>query len=221
MSPDLENTPEGKYTLDEWAECLEGFLAHIPVARWMNHPSRNACASHKLEQISRARAFGLRVPKTLLTQDEGELRRFFEACDGQVIVKPLAGGYVERPDKEDDTLIYTNSLGVEELSDLDDLVGCPTLFQQRIDKSTDVRITIIDNDVHAVSLTALDPDGLQRCDIRRNNMEDVQYQVIQVPKLIHGILMRFMEHYELRFAAIDMVIDTDGNWYFLEINPNG
>ena len=30
-----------------------------------------------------------------------------------------------------------------------------------------------------------------------------------------------MEHYELRFGAIDMVVSAAGDWYFLEINPNG
>ena len=93
----LGSSPEAKYTLSEWAECLEGFLAHIPYALWMNYPSRNAIASHKLEQISQAGQCGLRLPKTLLTQDQQELRAFYEICNGRVIVKPLAGGYVERP----------------------------------------------------------------------------------------------------------------------------
>ena len=128
----LESSSEGKYTLSEWTECLEGFFAHIPVSRWMNHPTVNALASHKLEQLSRARELGLRVPKTLLTQNKEELRAFYESCDQQIIVKPLAGGYVERGREEVDSLIYTNRVSPEELANLEDLAACPTLFQEYV-----------------------------------------------------------------------------------------
>jgi D-alanine-D-alanine ligase-like ATP-grasp enzyme len=30
-----------------------------------------------------------------------------------------------------------------------------------------------------------------------------------------------MKHYGLRFAAIDFVVDVEGQWFFLEINPGG
>src|SRR5690242_15882929 len=43
----------------EWSEALEGWLAQIPQQRWMNHPALNAMASHKIEQLSRARSLGL------------------------------------------------------------------------------------------------------------------------------------------------------------------
>lgn len=217
----LESSPEGKYTLSEWAECLEGFLAHIPVTRWMNHPTVNALASHKLEQLSRAEELGLRVPETLLTQDEEELRAFHKTCNQRIIVKPLAGGYVERSKEEVDTLIYTNRVSPEEIANLEDLVTCPTFFQQYVEKSADVRITVVDDDLHAVTLKAADPDGSQRCDIRRNNMADVRYENIELPNEIRSKLIELVRFYELRFGAIDMVIDVEGNWYFLEINPNG
>src|SRR5437870_1385043 len=40
--PAVPDSHEGRYTLDEWAEAVEGLLAHIPRARWMNHPIWNA-----------------------------------------------------------------------------------------------------------------------------------------------------------------------------------
>jgi len=133
----------------------------------------------------------------------------------------LAGGYIERADSQTDTLIYTNALDKSHLSNLDDLELCPTLFQHFLKKSADVRITIVDGRITTVSLTARESDGSQRCDIRRNNMEDVAYQLIDLPGPIRDKLMRLMGHYSLRFAAVDMVIDTEGKWYFLETNPNG
>src|SRR6266545_4399106 len=42
---------ERQHVAAEWGEALEGFLAHIPVRRWINHPTANVLASHKLEQL--------------------------------------------------------------------------------------------------------------------------------------------------------------------------
>jgi hypothetical protein len=92
----LEETPEGRLTIDEWAEAIEGFLAHIPKHLWVNHPALNVAASQKLEQLTVAAQIGLSVPRTLVTQDQSELREFFGSCGEKMIVKPLSAGYVER-----------------------------------------------------------------------------------------------------------------------------
>ena len=138
-----------------------------------------------------------------------------------VIAKPMARGYVERPHDQADSLIYTNRLSKADLEDLDDLPVCPTLFQEYIDKKCDIRITVVDSSLSAVELRAEDRAGSQRCDIRRNNMEDVTYRRTRLPEEVACKVKELMEHYHLRFSAVDMVVGRDGHWYFLEINPNG
>jgi glutathione synthase/RimK-type ligase-like ATP-grasp enzyme len=217
----LDDTPEGRFVYGEWVEALEGFFGHIDQDRWINHPSRNVAASHKIEQLTTARALGFRIPDTLVTQDAGKLRAFFSKHDGKIIVKPMVSRYVERPDGQMKSLVYTNKVDASHLEKLDDLPASPTLFQQRIDKSRDVRITVVGEHIHAVALTAREPDGSQRCDIRRNNMEDVEYQEIACPAEVARGVKTLMGRYGLRFAAIDMAIGADGLWYFFEVNPNG
>lgn len=217
----LTGYPEGEYILDEWSEALESFLAHISIDRWVNHPANNSRASSKLEQLTTAKQFDLMIPSTLVTQNADELRQFFTKHGGQVIVKPMASGQVRRESENADSLIYTNPIREADLSDLTDLRACPTFFQHLIPKVSDIRITIVDSDFHAVELLAADPDGRQRCDIRRNNMNDVIYSAIDLPHDIECKLKKLMSRYGLRFGAIDMVVDRQGSWYFLEINPNG
>ncbi len=217
----FDGSPEGKYALSEWTEAIEGFFSHIPKERWLNFPSANSVASNKLGQLSSAAKIGFLVPPTLVTQEPDDLRRFFEEHQGKIIAKPMAPAYISRPDSEKDTLIYTNRIGPEDLQCLDDLTCCPTLFQQLVDKRTDVRITIVDEEIHAVSLSASDVLGEQRCDIRRNNMADVDYELISVPPSIAKSLKELMKIYGLRFAAIDMAITKSGEWIFFEVNPNG
>jgi P4 family phage/plasmid primase-like protien len=138
----------------------------------MNHPSANAGASRKLEQLSVAAHLGIKVPDTLVTQEPEKLKAFYKKNQGRLIAKPLSTGYVERRKSEADSLIYTSRLNETDLENLDELSVCPTLFQQFVEKDYDVRITVVDSAMVAVKLEAKESDGTQRCDIRRNNMVD-------------------------------------------------
>ena len=218
---DVSDAAETHHMRQEWSAAFEGFLGRIQRDRWINHPADNACASHKLEQVSRAEKYGLLVPETLVTQSREELIHFFELNQGQVIVKPLTGGYLERDNPACDTVIYTNAVSPKDILAFSPFSACPTLFQERIDKTLDVRITVVDDEVHVVSLTAREPDGTQRLDVRRKRMEDVEYDVVDPPKELHARLVDYVRSYNLRFAAIDMAINTDGEWIFFELNPNG
>lgn len=211
---------EEKFALSEWGAAIDGFFAHVPLDLWMNHPASNYKASNKLEQLTSANAVGLQVPDTLVTQDPQALRDFFESHHGRVITKPLYQGYVEYADKND-ALIYTNQVSWSDLTKLDDLAQCPTFFQQCIAKQADYRITFVDGEFHTSELLALDDGGVQRCDIRRNNMDDVSARAINLPQQIEEKLRLMMKQYGLRFGAIDMALSTEGEWIFFEVNPNG
>lgn len=212
---------EGKFVESEWSEAIEGFLAHIPTRRWMNHPAHNAIASHKLEQLTRAEKVGLSIPDTLVTQNPMDVQQFWSRHKGRVITKPLFGGYLERNETAKDTQIYTNQIQIIHLSNLDCLRNCPTLFQQLIEKRLDIRICVIDQTCRGVGLLAPNRAGNERVDIRRNNMLDVQYVSVRIPSSISSRLIKLTKSYGLRFAAIDMAIDAKGTWIFFELNPNG
>jgi glutathione synthase/RimK-type ligase-like ATP-grasp enzyme len=204
----------------EWSEALEGWLAQIPTERWMNHPALNALASHKVEQLHRARYLGLTVPDTLVTQSGDTLRTFWHKHRGRLIVKPLAGGFIERAHRPDSN-IYTSVVRQEDLAEDADLALVPTLFQERIDKMTDVRLCVVDGSVSAVALKGSEESGSQRLDIRRDNMRDVAYSRVELPHTVRAQVLSLTRAYRLRFAAVDMAIDAANRWVFFELNPNG
>lgn len=210
-----------QHAADEWAEALEGFLAHIPLHKWINHPSSNFGASHKVHQLVTARACGLRVPSWLVTTDPRAAHEFLSEFGPKIIAKPLSGGYIERQRPEDDTLIYTQLIGQSHSGLFDRLPACPVLFQQQIEKRVDVRIIVVDHSMVAAALSSNDSDGKQRLDIRRDNMRDVHYAPIPVPATVAKSIRALMAQYRLRFSAMDFAIDTDGRWIFFEVNPNG
>ncbi|MDP6635322.1 MAG: hypothetical protein QGG42_10515 [Phycisphaerae bacterium] len=204
----------------EWSEAIEGFFASIPRKRWINHPAYNAIASSKLEQLTRASRFGLSVPDTILTRDPVVASRKWSQWKGAMVIKPLSPGEIKRADASDG-LLYTRRVKADDVKEFSLLPKCPTLLQQAVDKRVDVRVTVVDSDIHAVELSRRDDHGTQLQDIRRDNMTGVEYTHILIPEDVENCLLKLLRSYSLRFAAVDFVIDRLGEWYFLEINPNG
>ena len=217
--PGQGNVERKAHAESEWAEALDGFLAQIPQSRWINHPANNALASHKIEQLARAKAYGLNVPDTIVTQSAEGLREFYKKHDGKLVCKPLSSGAID--DAAGHHVIYSSAVKETDLEQTELLARCPTLFQERIEKQFDVRITCVDGHLVAVGMLAKTEAGKQRLDIRRNNMADVTHGQVDIPSAVRESLCEYVASYDLRFAAIDMAVNLEGDWIFFEINPNG
>jgi glutathione synthase/RimK-type ligase-like ATP-grasp enzyme len=212
---------ERAHAIEEWSSAFESFLTHIPNNLWINHPINNASASSKIEQLSRAKKLGLKTPKTLVTQSFEQVIEFEKECSSKLIIKPISHGHIERVDSKDDTLIYTSDVDLAQLYENRNLLSlCPSLFQEKVIKLFDVRVTIVDSDIFAIAIFA-SKDELQSTDIRRNNMEGVRYEAITLPFMLRHQILELCRSYQLRFAAIDLALTSNHEWIFFEINPNG
>lgn len=214
-----EDAGENHHINLEWAAALENFFSSVAKERWMNHPAKNVAASNKIHQLNQACRLGFQVPRFLLTNIPQEAKAFLLSAKSDCVIKPLASGYIER-NNGSDSLIYTNKVAAKHHETLELVRKCPVLLQYQVDKKCDVRITVVDHRITAVTLEST-KNGIQELDIRRNNMEGVHYSIIELPTSVKTQVKNLLEYYNLRFAAIDMAIDHKGNWWFFEINPNG
>jgi glutathione synthase/RimK-type ligase-like ATP-grasp enzyme len=216
------NNRENDHINREFSQAIEGFFAHIPEHKWMNHPVNIVQASHKFEQLTRATDFGLTIPNSLVTQSSGSLKAFWKETNGDIVIKPIASGYLEGTEEGKDSVIYTSVVQTHHFENLNQLVNCPSLFQEKIDKRIDIRINIIDGNIVACCLKKKDQKNDQQIvDIRRDNMHGVEYSLTKIPDKIQNALVTLIQSYKLRFAAIDMAVTKNDEWIFFEINPNG
>lgn len=89
------------------------------------------------------------------------------------------------------------------------------LVQATQPKIVDVRVTVVGRTLFAAEIHsggALD----WRRDHRR-----LSYRRCEVPDEIAEGVLALMGRLGLVFAALDFVVNRDGSWVFLEINPNG
>lgn len=200
----------------QWAELearigLGGLLALVP--NWLNHPSRIGYAEYKPVQLALAGEAGLLVPRTLITNDPDDALRFARET-GPVVYKPFSSP-VEHEGRR--MFVYTSPVEARELVD-DSIRLTAHLFQEHLEKAYEVRLTVVGEQLFAAALTARSAAG--RIDWR-SDYDAIEYAVTSVPDGVREGLLRMMRKLDLRFAAVDFAVTPSGEWYFLDLNPNG
>jgi glutathione synthase/RimK-type ligase-like ATP-grasp enzyme len=195
-----------------------GLLRSVSEVNWVNHPDVNRYANYKPLQLTRARACGFSVPRTLVTSDPDALAPFYEECHGHVIYKLLGKPVYYSNDQRSSFSAKTSIVTAEILKEAHRLHLAPALFQERIPKAFDVRITIIGPHIIATEIHPHSEEA--RLDFRRD-YEHVSYCPHQLPAMMKQQLVQLMKCFSLVYAAIDMIVTPADEYVFIEVNPNG
>ncbi|OKJ09130.1 ATP-grasp ribosomal peptide maturase [Kitasatospora sp. CB01950] len=204
----------------EWSRAeamagLGGVLASLDCV-WVNHPHANRRAGLKPLALATAARAGLTVPNTLITNEPDRARRFVRQLPGGVAAyKPLGS---TMPPQEDDgrVVLWTNRVAAEEI---DTGVSCTAhQFQRWVDKSHEVRLTAVGEELFAAEIHA--GSEASRIDFR-TDYDSLTYKVCGVPEVVADGVRSLMAAFGLRYAALDFLVDNDGIWFFVDLNPNG
>jgi glutathione synthase/RimK-type ligase-like ATP-grasp enzyme len=170
-------------------------------------------------QLELARAVGLELPRTLVTNEPDSVRAFFEQCGGRVMTKMMASFAVYEGGQEQ--VVFTNPLSAADLEDLEGLRLCPMTFQERVEKARELRVTIVGERVFSA---AIDSNAMERSrtDWRREGMAMIdRWQTCELPAEVERKLLALMDALGLNYGAADLIETPDGRLVFLEVNPAG
>jgi len=98
----------------------------------------------------------------------------------------------------------------------------PALFQERIPKKVELRVTVVGRKVFAAEIRSQEISRLH-IDWRmaREYGQDRYYGVYKLPQAIAERCVRLVRALGLCFGAIDLIVTPDDQYVFLEVNPNG
>jgi len=221
-SPRMADDLDERYRLmcvRESAAALKGFLDALHDARWVNDLQRERAAENKQRQLRLAARAGLRVPRTLVTNDPAAARQFFAETEGRTVAKMLSSFAVYDEGRE--LVVFTNPLKPEDLADLSGLSLCPVTFQELLPKSLELRVTVVG---HRVMSAALDSQVSARAahDWRCDGLRMIQdWRPYQLPLEVEEKILPLMDYFSLNYGAIDIILTPDGRHVFLELNPSG
>ena len=217
MSDDLDERYRAM-CVSESVAALEGFLDALHDARWVNDLERQRAAENKQRQLRLAARAGLRVPRTLVTNDPAAARQFFTETEGQTVAKLLRPLAVSMD--ADEPFVYTSRVREEDLAGVEALRHCPMVFQELIPKAYELRVAFVAGEVFA---GAIDASGTSRgqVDWRLVAPEECRWQTAQVPGEVVSGLRVLMSELGLVFGAVDLICTPAGEHVFLEVNPGG
>lgn len=210
-----DHTPAiAQYLQAEWSAILRS-LWNALEGRWLNCPFAILRAEDKPRQLSSARAVGFDIPETLVTNHAENATRFVAAAG--TVAKPLRHAMIE--DGDTGRVIFTSranatpkvSAAIEQ---------APIIFQREIAKRSDVRVIVVDKAVFATAIASQAHEETS-VDWRRGVRTDLEHTSIDLPDDVEGACVALTKKIGLRYAAIDLIEDQAGLFWFLEANPNG
>ena len=208
-----------KYVANEAYSAIRGITsAHFSGCRWMSFPAKIEAAEMKPYQLYVARKLGFSIPATIISSDPLAIQDFFLRHGGNVIVKPVRSGYIEVADGAFG--IYTRRLSRKDIELLETALPCPIIVQKEIPKEFDIRVTVVGRKVFTVAIDS-QTDPHAQIDWRRTENPDLPHQIHELPRRIKHLLIMLTHELGLSFAAIDLILNPEGKYFFLEVNPSG
>lgn len=192
----------------QWMSFIRN-LTFFEDAKWMNNPIETYKAENKLLQLKYAREVGLRIPNTLVTNNNS-----FKFDNPTVATKSLDTALFKINDKE--AFFYTNIMAVEGIK-LYDIGLFPVVIQDNLDPKVDYRVTIAGNKIYSAVILEHGKGISGDWRRRKNTLEFIDYEL---PDRIKEKCLMLLKRLRLSFGGIDLV-EHDNDFFFIEVNPTG
>ncbi len=186
---------------------------------WVNRPRAAEFAESKLAQLRAAHAAGLKVPDTVVGNDAAEVAALIARWN-RVVFKTF---YLQHWQSESSGRSYEMTVALLDASTPlpDAAIGVsPGIYQRYIDKVLDVRVTIIGGQLFAIQMQQ--SNGEAYLDWRPHSCdENMRTTVFNVSATLETKLRDMMQRLGIVFGCVDLVVDRQGEIYFLEVNQAG
>ncbi len=188
-----------------------------PDAFWVNPLASRPQADLKPVQLREAVRAGLAVPPTLISNDPARIREFLGGADGPVVYKPF---YPAQWEAEDEVaLLLTSEVRLEDLPEDEVLRLTPGIFQPRVPKAWELRVTYMGH--HAVAARLLTQESEATSLDWRLGSAGVRVEAAELPPEVDRGCRRLMARLGIVFGCFDFIVTPEGRHVFLEVNPMG
>jgi glutathione synthase/RimK-type ligase-like ATP-grasp enzyme len=208
VSEEIRDERVRRYARAEAEHFLTGIFQSLGVPI-VNDPHRQHAASRKPLQLKVAADVGLKVPRTLLSNDPEQIRAFWSDLEGRCIYKAFASpSWIA---------VETRRMTAEDVKSLASAALSPIIVQEEVERSCDVRVNIFGDELFAC---CVEPRHAVAEIDSRFDITAV-WEPCELPDEIKRALFRLMATLGLDYGCIDLRQDPSGELVFFEINPAG
>ena len=207
-----------------WSE-LSRYLIEFPRQKdsfCLNPPESFGLRDNKVHQLNLAQQCGLTIPPTLISTRQEDLAEFIleNSREGhQTIAKPLVRTLWNRNDGTS-VMLTISVVNIDDLAEAD-VSSEPLIFQRRIEKAFEVRLTVMGCTMFAVKLDS-QSDPKTQLDFRdAPDWRVLGHESIPVPSHVRAGVERLCDELVTPFGTMDFIVTPQGDWVFLETNTMG
>lgn len=208
-----------KTVQDENMDLFKLLLSSVcPGAFWVNDINNIYFVKSKIKQLEVARSLGFNIPNTVLTNSPDEVRHFINTTKYEVIYKPLQSHYwIEDNGMR---ISYTNVVDVKNLPSDDILKLTPGIFQEKIDKQYELRVTYFGTNPVSIKLHSQGhKEGIH--DWRSVPTHELPIERIKIPDSLNEKCIKLLQYYGLQMGCFDFILTPENEYIFLEVNEQG
>jgi len=209
-----------EYCKSALREHVEQLYALFPDACWVSDKYTVSRTENKSFQLLAARRAGFRIPETLITSDATEATAFVSSRD-VTLVKTPSRQFPFWPDGRY-LRFYAQKVTPADEVRYEGLHIAPAIFQQLIEPAAELRITVVGSAVFAsrAIVEGVKPSAVQDWHVGYAQ-GSVRFEAYDLPQAVARCCARLVRNVGLHYGAIDLIVDKQGEYWFIEINPNG
>lgn len=176
---------------------------------------------NKLIDLWVAKKCGLTIPQSMIVTSRKELYDILNKKDcGSYITKSLKNALKIQ---NGDTVYhagYTTEILVDQIPrDIEEFY--PSLLQEKIEKTLEVRSFYLKKRIYSMAIFSQSNDKTALDYRNYDNDKPNRCVPYKLPHEIENSIQHFMVDIDLNCGSLDFMLGTDGEYYFLEVNPVG
>lgn len=204
---------------------------------WINNYPASWSARYKPLQLQEAHKVGFSVPPTLVTNNPEDVKSFARrhglggiSTSGNSEANHSFPKLVHKSFTQEpvvDTLngaIKKSFTSVVDPTDpnLQSVAFSPCQFQPYIEKAYELRVTVVGDRIFACEIHSQQSNNDKtHLDWRYYSLSDTPHLATELPTEISDRCLKLVRNLGLYYGAIDLIRQPDGEYVFLEINPEG
>lgn len=212
LDPDYAEPIRAQMASGLWdlLRCLPQALHVDPLDRLQRVPAQ-------VGMLRLARACGLQVPRTLVSNSPDDVAAFLDSLPGAAIRKMIDSSASKVPLARGPGYLPTVRVSPEDRAALQRVALCPMVFQEEVPKAVELRITAVGRRLFTA---AVDARGSAKGEVdwRQDPVVVGRFQPWELDAGAAAGVHALLDAVGLQSATVDMVVRPDGEHVFLELN---
>ena len=216
------NEEVNHHILEEGHEFLSFLRYYIKDIYSIGDIVEDRPAASKMLQLAIARSLGVLTPETCFSNIKESVAQLAKRHTW-LSLKSLHSGNVTINDTEEMVFFSQKVSSADLLQQPEEAFSQTVSFVQNyVEKAYELRITVINQDVIACKIDSqIQDDDKGKIDWRQGYDYNLKHEIVEIPERIRQFCLAFLQRMKLNFGCFDFIVTPEGEYVFLECNPNG